>query len=211
MYGIFCVRVFDSPASFLELTMETRPDDIARTVASLRSVEGILKEPPRRRRLPFSLWPAGLPEGALTNFFGSSGSGKTEAALRFARETFQVWPGRLAWVEPSLTAYPPAFAQLGMDLSDILFIQAKERLVWSAQQVIRSQLFPLCALAIGKQEPAERDLRRLQLETERCGITLLLISEKPMRSFSIRLRLSVSRDWGQLILNEADRAVERAG
>ena len=210
MYGILRVRVLDIPAFWLfGLRMQSRPDDIPAALARLRATDGILSAPPARARQPFSLWPAGLPASALVNFFGLPGCGKTEAALRFAAETAP--DARLCWIEASLTAYPPAFAQAGLRLSKILFVQAKDRLADSALQVLRSQLFALCVMAVECRELSGRDLRRLQLQAERSGGRVLLLSEIPLKAFSVSLRLRATREEGSVVLREVERAAKAAG
>ena len=99
-------------------SMLARPDDIGPVLARLRQTEGILTQVPTRVRRGYSLWPAGLPKNALVNLSGLPGGGKSEAALRFALET---QAPRLAWVEAQLSAYPPAFQALGLNLENILF------------------------------------------------------------------------------------------
>ena len=181
-------------------------DDIAQTLKRLREQDGMLAGLPERQRLPFSLWPDGLPRGALVNFWGPAGSGKAQAALCFAQQS----GGRLAWLEPCLSAYPPAFVQLGISLCDVLFIETSQRLPWSLLQVLRSQLFTVTVALVSSSQSqtfSDRDYRRFQLAAERAGTTLLLLSEQPLKSWVMSMHLRVSREGDLLQMHEERRGV----
>ena len=82
----------------------------------LRSISGVLKSPPPSRgALPWKQATVPVPRGALTEVSGPTGSGKTEALLKFIA-THQHELGRVAWIEDRFTAYPTGFLQHGIDL-----------------------------------------------------------------------------------------------
>src|ERR1051326_3058416 len=86
-------------------------------------------------RLKFSLFPAGLPLGAITHW---SGQGRTQALCRLLAEHPELKAG---WVEETLSAYPPGLAQAGVRLENLLFVQAGGQTAWALAQLLRSPVF----------------------------------------------------------------------
>jgi hypothetical protein len=158
----------------------------------LREILGQHSPAVSRERFAFSLERDGIPRGAITEISGSPGSGKSEAVFKLISETSSSI--RVAWVEEDFTIYPCALLQAGVDLSRVLFSQAGGLACWSAQQILRSQLFPIVVLSARIRE--EIELRRLQLAAEKSCTTLLLLSDEPRRqgAWPIRLQLEASRD-----------------
>jgi hypothetical protein len=132
------------------------------------ALEAAFAKPPSQPSLGFSLLPGGLPLGAITHL---SGPGRTRASLQFLAEHPEIKAG---WVEERLSAYPPGFAQAGVDLEKIFFVQAGAHLNWALSQVLRSGIFQLVVAASPVR--GELELRRLQLATEKSGTALLLLA-----------------------------------
>jgi hypothetical protein len=147
------------------------------------TLESAFLRPEPKALLPWSLYKPGLPLGALTHL---EGQGKSSAFLRLCSEHPKL---RAAWVEASLSAYPPAFAQAGVDLKRLLFVQGGEHYAWAVSQLLRAQLFPLMALASPIQ--GELELRRLQLAAEKSGAVVLLLSQVQGPSWPIKLKLNL--------------------
>jgi hypothetical protein len=134
-----------------------------------------------RPRLPFSLYDPGLPLGSLIHLQGPAA---TEALLRLLANH----AGRpAAWVEGRLSAYPPGFAQRGVDLRRLLFVEAREQAAWAATELVRSQAFPLVAVAAPL--PDERSLQRLQLAAEQARAVVVLQAALPEGAWAVRTRL----------------------
>jgi hypothetical protein len=148
------------------------------------ALESAFLKPQPKAVLPWSLYQPGLPLGALTQV---EGRGKSSAFLKLCTEHPKL---RAAWVEASLSAYPPAFAQAGVDLNLLLFVQGGEHYAWAVTQLLRAQLFPLLALASPIQ--GDLELRRLQLAAEKSGTAVLLLSEIQGPSWPIKLKLEAS-------------------
>jgi hypothetical protein len=137
----------------------------------------------------FSCLVDGLPGGALWEFSGPSGGGKTEIVLKFLSEHPEQ---RVAWVEESLTVYPCAFVQQKVALQRVLFVETS-RYLWAVQQILRSQIFAFVILSAPVQSEVER--RRLQIAAEKASASVILITEDATRqaSWPISVQLQVSR------------------
>ncbi len=164
------------------------------TLARLREKTGMIPASQlEASHLHCSALPAGISKAAITELSGTAGSGKSEVALRFLAEN----PGiRAAWIESDLTAYPRAFPLHGVDLDRILFCAAGNELIWSAQQILRSGIFPVVVIA-PQLALTPTDLRRIQLGAEQSQSSVLLISEKPTSAgaWTIRSQYQIIRGW----------------
>lgn len=127
----------------------------------------------------------GLPKGAITEI---SGVGKTEFVSQFLAEHKDQ---RVAWIEESFSVFPVAFLQRGLDLEKILFIEAGESLVWSTLQVLKSQIFPI--VVIYAEEINLKNLRRVQVMSERAGSIVIWLTTKVQGHWPIHLRLQTER------------------
>lgn len=129
---------------------------------------------------------------------GPSGSGKTRWLLR---ELGRAPQARIAWIENGVTAYPCAFAEHGVSVQRVLFVDcpSREKVLWSARQILKSQAFGV--VVFGDVKPGlldEMDLRRLQLMAEKSKATIVLLSEQPTRQgawpISVQLEIARSRE-----------------
>lgn len=148
---------------------------------------------PRPRR-DSRLYAPGLPLGSLISLQGPAA---TEALLRLLAEQPQQ---PAAWVEAALSAYPPGWAQRGVSLRQLLFIEAGADLAWAATELVRSQAFP--CVAVASPLPDERSLHRLQLAAERSRAVVLLNAPLPPGAWPVRLRLHARWDGAGLRVEE---------
>jgi hypothetical protein len=131
-----------------------------------------------------------VPRGAVSEFSGKLGSGKTEWLLRelFAKHS----AARIAWIESTPGVYPVSFPQNQVTLERVLFIEAGENLLWSAQQVLRSGLFPFVVL---HEPPTDLlSLKRLQLAAEKAESAVLLLKTEPTAPPCWALKLQLTWD-----------------
>lgn len=159
--------------------------------------------PPARESLPFTLYPAGLPLGALTQIKGAHA---TQMLLSLLAEN----PGmRAAWVEERLSAYPPAFVQQGGNLECLLFVQGGEHFVWALQELVRSQVFKVVIIAspIQSQESG-LELRRLQIAARHGLCAVIVAAEIEGPTWPFRLRLETWSEEGQRKLRRCDEGSE---
>lgn len=141
---------------------------------------------PEREKYEFSLCPEGFPRGVLIEL---AGLGKTEVVVQFLRENPKL---RVAWIEDSLTIYPCAVAQRNVTLSRLLFIEASDEIFWATFQVLKSNLFD-CIVLSSKRKFDEKNLRRLQLESEKGNSSIFLLTEELHKAWPITLQLQVSQ------------------
>jgi hypothetical protein len=147
--------------------------------------------------LGFSLYPPGLPLGAITHL---SGQERTQALLQLLAEHPQL---KASWVEQSLSAYPPGFAQAGIRLENLLFVQAGDQVAWTLSQLLRSQIFQVVVAASPLK--GELELRRLQLAAEKAGSILLCLAGVEGPDWPIKLWLGCSRTREGLRLHTLER------
>jgi hypothetical protein len=157
--------------------------------------------PPRPvARLPFALYPLGLPLGQLVLL---QGPGSTRAVAQLlAQHPLQ----NAAWVEERLSAYPPALAQHGAQLQRLLFVESGAQWPWALAQLLRSQAFKVIVAASAlKGTEAEAGLRRLQLAAERSQALVLLLAPPQGAAWTVRVRLRCEWKAGRLSLRDEER------
>jgi hypothetical protein len=109
---------------------------------------------------------------------GSGGVARNPAAEHAA--------GRVAWIEDCFTANPRGFAEHGVDLGRLLFIEGGKDSLWATHQVLRSQLFGAVVLWVRESllsvaEPSV-ELRKLQLSAEQAGVPLQIAMDPGTRT-----------------------------
>lgn len=139
--------------------------------------------------------------GALTEISGVAGSGKTEAVLRFLAEHPSE---RVAWVERDFSIYPCALQEAGLERVTFADVGGDPKLaLWTAQQVLTSQIFKIIVLALGFQGVCDLTvLRRMQLAAEKSQASVILLNETPLAgvTWPISLQLRASRSPEGLVL-----------
>lgn len=144
-----------------------------------------------RERLPASFWPGGVPRGALTALIGDSGQGKCSLGLSLLAQNPSL---HAAWIEERFSLNPCAFPLAGVQLERVLFIEAGQNALWAAHQILESGLFEILLISSKNPYP-EKELRKLQLASEKANASVLLLIEqlRSSRTWPISLRLKVNR------------------
>lgn len=175
-------------------------------IQSLQNVPGMERAfavPQSRPMLSFSLYPEGIPLGALTQILGS---GSTEAIVQLFSEHATE---KVAWVEQRLSAYPPGFVQRGVNLNGLLFVEGGEHSAWALAQILRSQLFKVVVAASPLRGlGAELGLRRLQLAAEHSGSAMIVAAECEGPLWPLRLRLQARQEAGLLTLTRREDSIQ---
>lgn len=141
--------------------------------------------PARREVLSCSSLPRGLPKGAITELYGA---GKTEFVARVLAEHPLL---RAAWIEERLSVFPFALLQRNISLDRVLFVEAGAETLWTALQVLRSQLFPIVILyGEGWELNA---LRRIQLATEKSQAATLWLTGRAQNLWPVSLQLKIEK------------------
>lgn len=151
----------------------------------LRARLGALETFSRRESRPYSLFPQGLPRGALVEI---SGAGKTECVAQFLAENAET---PAAWIESEFSLYPPALLQRQRKLENTFFVEAGKDATWAAATILRARLFPLLVYHAPYTQD-ERQLRRFQLLAEKAEATMILLAKrKPHAAWPIALSLEL--------------------
>lgn len=97
---------------------------------------------------------------------------------------------RVAWIEARLTLFPTAITQKGVDLSRFLFVETEDEWDWSLSQILRSKLFSFVVLRDHDFPEIKQNsfLRKLQIQVERSGSVLFLLSSQSTSSFCVTHR-----------------------
>mgnify|MGYP001576644081 CR=1 FL=1 len=165
-------NVLQNKGELIPFSREKRP-----TLSELRELPGLIQVPLEENTLACSKVSGGIPRGAITEIAHSNGSGRTQVFLQLLREHP---PLRAAWVERELSLNPAALPLEGIDVDRLFFVEGGDHLLWSTQQLLRSQLFPIVVLERGQKSFSDQDLRRLQILAHQGNTALLLMSERPM-------------------------------
>ncbi len=144
----------------------------------------------------------GFPKGEVTALAGALGAGaSTLVARALARATAA--GDVCAWVDGEQSLSAPALAELGVDLSRVLWVRpAPAEAVWAAQLVARSGAFALIALD-GADTAAETGAAYRLTDAVRAGGTaLVLLSRDRPATASVKLRLEASVERGRPSIEE---------
>jgi hypothetical protein len=170
-----------------------------RSLSQAPGLQGAFTPAQPRPRLGFSLYAPGLVQGGLTHLDGPA---RTEAALRLLAEHPDL---EAAWVEARLTAYPPGFIQRGVNLACLLFVEGQDQFPWAVNELVRSQVFKVVAVA--SPLPDAMALRRLQLAAERAACCVLLPVPLPEGAWPVRVRLNCRWDGDAVLIDEAGQGL----
>ncbi len=144
----------------------------------------------RKERSSFSLYPEGFSLGSIIEI---TGRGKTEWLATFLREHPDY---KVAWVEREISINPYALFQKQVELKNILFIEAKNQLMWCLTQAIGSGCFKV--MITGEDQLNENEMRRCQLLSEKHQAHFFILGEKPNDSWVPNLKLKILKFENQL-------------
>ena len=156
----------------------------------------------------------GLPKGALSVLTGELGMGRLSLAAKACVHETQA--GRpVAWIDGSRTLYPPALANMGVDLSRVLMVQKQsDKIAYAAEQIIECGAFGLVVMTGFERRLNPVRTRRLQTAAE-CGKTCGLLVLEPKVAGRIQnaaLKLKLSRHQGGITIDvEKDRSGRAMG
>lgn len=138
----------------------------------------------------------GWPRGALSEcLFDAPGIGELQLVLPLLRRV-TARKQTVFWVNPPLTPYAPALAREGIDLDQLVVVQAESRpdLLWTLENCLRS---PVTGLVMAWPDTlAARDIRRLQLAAEAGESSCILFQTRRQacQSSPAALRLELEPD-----------------
>lgn len=154
-------------------------------IVELRRQIGAIDGTAKKEVVRFSGYEAGFPKSAVVEI---AGSGKTELVAQFLSEHPEL---RVAWIESELSVFPLALMQRKVAMGRVLFVEGGANCLWTAQQVLQSQLFHVVVLS--HLHVDERILRKLQLATEKSEAMVLSLNANLSSSWVSRLQIEVSR------------------
>lgn len=178
--------------------------------AQVRALEG--GAPVLRRRVSSGIEAVdrlvqGLPCPGLVEICGASGSGHARLALSLVAEATRQRRS-VAWVDPLSQLYPPAAADLGVDLDRLLIVRppadGSHPEIWATEQLLRSGCFSLVVSHLPDQRGARRfGGHQWARAAERGQCTGVVLATRPQRDVPAEVRLqtgggqvSVLRDRG---------------
>jgi hypothetical protein len=112
-----------------------------------------------------------IPQGSVVEVFGNA---RFEFMIKFFCEQRDL---TVAWVESQWTLFPPAVAQRNVDVTRWLLVEAGEKALWAVEELLTSHFFT--AILVPDLQLTLPLWRRLQLECQRSGTTLFILSEEP--------------------------------
>jgi hypothetical protein len=155
------------------------------SIEGLRALLGTAGAERSKERLRSSDLSEGVPRGALVEV---SGPARTEWVARLIAENKEA---QVAWVEQKLSLLPTALRQREVELGQIIFVEARDKLDWTLTTLLRSQLFT--AIVCSGNIHDQRRLRRYQLLAEKANATVLLLSVEATTAWCIALQLEARR------------------
>lgn len=157
-------------------TKKTSPSELRQLIAE------------KEGRILRGLWPSsslacGVPKSAISEI---SGTAKIEWLAQFFREnpTLIVF-----WAEEKYNLLPTAFSQRGISLNRFIFADCGKELFVTLRKALRSHVFN-CVVAPNQFEE-ERPLKALQLLTERCHSSLILLTEEIKPKWPVCLQVEI--------------------
>jgi hypothetical protein len=140
----------------------------------------------------------GLPRPGIVEICGALGSGRVQVAAALLAEATRRRRA-VVWVDPLRRLYPPALAELGVELGRLLIVQPPEDgtqpWLWAAEQLLRSGCFEL--VVVDRPEDGGMPRRPVGARWARAAehgcSTALVLGERPARQLSADVRLAVGR------------------
>lgn len=133
----------------------------------------------------------GLPRPGMVEVSGLAGSGVTRLALSVVAALGSDEP--VAWVDGDRALYPPAAADLGVDLTRLLIVRPPAHGAgWAAEQLARSGCFAL--VVVSSPAAPGRTGPRLAHAAEHGGCTAMVLVPHSHRGLPADLRLAVRHD-----------------
>ncbi|MCA9493310.1 MAG: recombinase RecA, partial [Myxococcales bacterium] len=135
----------------------------------------------------------GLPLPGIVEISGAEGSGRARTALAVAARITAT--GRpVCWIDPGSRLYPPAAADHGVVLSQLLVIRPVEDgstpWAWVTEQVARSGCFSLVVVDLPERTGSRRSLSHgWARAVEQGGATLIVLSRRQTRELPADARL----------------------
>lgn len=138
--------------------------------------------------------PVGLGEGEISEWIAlEEGSGERELAISALREMIGA-RGRWLMIDPTGEMHGPALENLGLSLSQLVFVQVRDRAetLWATEQALRSRGVDAVVCRMGRMAPVA--FRRLKTAAQASGTRLLLFrgAESLNEPFLADIRLLVS-------------------
>jgi hypothetical protein len=149
----------------------------------------------------------GLPCPGIVEICGAAGTGRTRLALQLVAEATRL-RRTVAWVDPLRQLYPPAAADLGIDLDRLLIVRppadGSHAEIWATEQLLRSGCFALVVSHLPEQRGSRRfGGHQWARAAERGQCTAVVLAHRPARDVPAEVRLqtgfgrvSVLRDRG---------------
>ena len=122
----------------------------------------------------------GLHRGTLIEYLAEIGSGAAALALIAARQACREG-GALVLIDRGRTFHPPAAANLGVDLANVVFVRprTKKDYLWALNQSLSCQ--GVGAVVCWPEKLDSRAFRQLQLAAESCATTGLFLRPPSVR------------------------------
>ena len=122
----------------------------------------------------------GFHRGTLIEYLAEIGSGAVALSLIAAREACREG-GALVVMDRENTFHPPAAANLGVDLANVVFVRPRTRkdYLWALNQSLSCQ--GVGAVVCWPDKLDSRAFRQLQLAAESCGTTGLFLRPPSVR------------------------------
>lgn len=126
-----------------------------------------------------------IPQGALVEIAGTS---KVEWLISFLGENPSL---KTFWTEPEFSLLPTALYQRGLNMDQMLFVEAGSQVFSVVRKVLRSQVFPCVVTPSIFQD--EKTLKALQLLAEKSNATVFLLAQALSSAWPISLQFEVHR------------------
>jgi hypothetical protein len=145
----------------------------------------------------------GIPRGALIEL---TGDGKNEWIAHFLSEKKEV---KVFWIEDKPTLLPTGLIQRGVSDQSLCIAQAADNLFKAVRIAMRSQVFACFVLPAVFTE--ERELKTLQLLTEKANASTFLIAKEKSSFWPISVQLEIKTGHGNTAFDISVLKYKKAG